>query len=198
MEFNIFSIITTGILAIAAILAYLVQRARYLREIEPDLELKWPERIRVVRMGSELREGFSFYIDIELENRSRNHAYGLVYEVDLSIFPERGKPSFIEAKIHDLLKYHQSEILAERKDIIPIYIGTNIELNQWDRLIDWDKEIIINKAGFQANVSIKYFSKRELLLWLLIPWEFGRLKCIRTIFGACILLPIKAGLEIRE
>ncbi|GAI38525.1 unnamed protein product, partial [marine sediment metagenome] len=51
MDANIFTAITTTILAIAAILAYLVQRARYLKEIEPDLDLEWPTSIRVGKLG---------------------------------------------------------------------------------------------------------------------------------------------------
>lgn len=184
MESNVFSLIITGILAIAAMLAYLVQRARYLREIEPDLELKWPDGIRVARMGSELREGFAFYIDIEVENRSRNHAEDLRYEVDLRLFPNRDKPQFIAVRIHKFLGLHPDEILAGRKAIIPIYVGTNIELSQWDKLIDWGNEIVINKVGFTADIRISYSSKHELLLWFLIPWKFGRLKCIREILGA--------------
>ena len=71
MDVTIFSAATTGILALAAILAYLVQRARYLREIEPDLELKWPDGIRVTEMSTTLKESWAFYIDVEVENRSK-------------------------------------------------------------------------------------------------------------------------------
>ena len=184
MDLNIYSLITTSILALAAILAYIVQRARYLREIEPDLELKWPDSIRVVRMSPDLKEGFAFYIDIKIENLSKNHAQDLKCEVDFKIFPHREKPQVISGKIRPPLLLLSPEILAERVTSIPIYIGTNIATELWDPLDSWNSKIDSRKAGFTAEININYFGKRELLLWFLVPWKFGRVKYTRSIFGA--------------
>ena len=61
MDASIISIITTTVLAVAAIFIFLVERARYLREIEPDVELKWPENIQVSQMSQSLKEFWAIY-----------------------------------------------------------------------------------------------------------------------------------------
>lgn len=99
METTTFGIITGIVLAVAATLAFLIQRARYLREIEPDLELSWPTNIRISQLSHSLKQFWAFYIDIEVENKSRNHAYNLIYEVELSIFP-----LWLDGKVHALKK----------------------------------------------------------------------------------------------
>ncbi len=184
MDTIIFSAVTTGILALAASLAYLVQRARYLREIEPDLKLKWPNRIRVIEMSTTLKEFWAFYIDIEVENVSRNHAEDLRYEVDLQIFPQRGKARFLREKIHDAVRIHPTDVLAGRKIIIPVYSGSNVARDLQEQLDSWDGSMNVGGTGFMTTVIISYSSKRELLLWFLIPWKLGRVKYTREISGS--------------
>jgi len=179
MDANIFNLITTGILAVAAMLAYLVQRARYLREGEPDLELEWPDSIRVVEMSPTLKNFWALYIDIEVKNKSKNHAEDLRYEVELKIFPQRGKPSFLSEKINGILQMHPAEVLAGRKITIPVYHGSNVAINLQKQLNSWDGSMNVKEAGFMATVTISYFSKRELLLWFL--GKPGRIKYTRQI-----------------
>jgi hypothetical protein len=173
--FNWITMITTGILAIAAILAYLVQRARYLREIEPDLELKCSDRIRVEKMSRTLKEFWAFSIDVEIDNRSKNHAEGLQYKVDLQISPHRGEPPpvLLGDKIPEYISsipIHPDKVLARRRIVVPVYIGSNFAPDLQKRLNLWDGSLSVEEVGFEATITISYFSKRELILFfLLIP-----------------------------
>jgi len=117
MDANILTAITTTILAIAAVLAYLIQRARYLREIEPDLDLEWPTSIRVGELGSTLQESWAFYIDIEVENVSKNHAEDLRYDLDLHIFPDRTKSTAIRGKFMNFIVFNGVGFLSGAKNI---------------------------------------------------------------------------------
>jgi hypothetical protein len=178
---NIISIITTGILVFAAILTYLIQRARYLREIEPDLELKWLNCFRNIRLGSTFNEMWSFYVDIEVENLSGNHARDLEYEVKLDIFPHMGKPQICRCQMYKGSVAHTQELLAKRKTIIPVYIGKNfVKKYMYFENLTGAKTL---EAGFHATIIFSYFSKRELNLGCLVPWRFGKPKYYRKIFA---------------
>jgi hypothetical protein len=181
MGINIFTAITTVIFALAAILTYLVQRARYLREIEPDLDFEWPTSIRVGALGSTLQESWRFYIDIEVENVSKNHAEDLRYEVSLNIFPNHAKSNHIRGNICDKLRLHPHDILAGRKDTIPVYASSNLATDLQKYLNSWDSPVNVTEVGFIAIVTMSYFSRRELLLWFL--FKRGRVRYTREISG---------------
>ncbi len=181
---NIVTIVTTSILALAAILTYLVQRARYLIEIEPNLELSLPSEIRIDKFGETLQDSWDFFIDIIVKNHSKCHAYDIRYEVKLYISPIRGRPDVIILKIRDLVPpaTHPTELLGEQEKIIPIYCGDNATQDlkyELDRYIDIPKTELL---GFEAIVKLTYYSRRELVLFSLIPiWNWGRVKYIRKI-----------------
>jgi len=181
MDANIFTAITTTILAIAAVLAYLIQRARYLREIEPDLDLEWPTSIRVGELGSTLQESWAFYIDIEVENVSKNHVEDLRYDLDLHIFPDRTKSKAIRGKFIDLYRFQRPEILAGRKYTISVYASPGLSKGLQKHLDSWGSPINVADVGFIAVVTMSYFSKQELLLWFL--WKRGRVEYTRKIYG---------------
>jgi len=181
MDANIFTAITTTILAIAAILAYLVQRARYLREIEPDLDLVWPASIRVGKLGPTLQESWRFYIDIKVENVSKNHAEDLIYDLELRIFPDRTKPETIRGKFVDLYRFQRHEILAGRTYTIDVYASPGLSKGLQKGLDSRSSPVNVAEAGFAAIVTMSYFSRREMLLWFL--WKRGRVKYTRQISG---------------
>jgi len=184
MDIPMISITTTAILAVAAIFAFLIQRARYLREIEPDLELKWPENIRVSQMNQSLKEFWAIYIDVEVKNISKNHAENLVYEVDLVIFPRRGKASCIENQFVDRLRTSPPTLLAGRTVTVPVYIGWNLIPGLYEQLHSKNDSLDVRNAGFQTTVTISYSSRREAILWLLVPWKLGRVRYKRTVTGS--------------
>ena len=181
MDANIFTAITTTILAIAAILAYLVQRARYLREIEPDLDLEWPTSIKVGKLGSTLKEPWSFFIDIEVENISKNHAEDLRYDLNLYIFPDHTKSKSIRGKFLDLYRFQRHEILAGRKYPILVYASPGLSKGLQEKIDSWGSPINVEDVGFIAVVTMSYFSRQELLLWFL--GKRGRVEYTREISG---------------
>ena len=181
MDTSIFSAIATSVLAIAAFLAYLVQRARYLREIEPDLDLEWPDSIRVGGLGNTLREPWSFYIDIKVENISKNHAENIRYNVNLNIFPNHVKSKIIRGKIYDKLRLHPEDILAGRKGTIPVYASSHLAGDLQKNIESCDSPVNVADVGFMAIVTVSYFSRRETLLWFL--FKLGRVKYAREISG---------------
>ena len=183
MDASIISIITTTVLAVAAIFVFLVERARYLREIEPDIELKWPENIQVSQMSQSLKEFWAIYINVEVKNISKNHAEDLDYQVELGIFPQRGKASYINTQFPNRVRTHPAAILAGRSVAVPVYIGWNLIPGLYERLQAETSPLNVTNAGFKASITFSYFSRRELILWLLVPWKLGRVKYKRTILG---------------
>lgn len=173
------------VLALAALLAYLIQRARYLKETEPDLELIWPENIRLSQMQHTLKNFWSLYIDLEVVNQSKNHADDLQWEAELDIFPQRGGSTCLRAKYIDTLRLHQKELLAGRRIMIPVYVGWNLYRGLYEQLQSWPGSLEVENAGFEASITLKYFTKRELLMWTLMPpWNCGRKQYKRKIKGS--------------
>jgi hypothetical protein len=182
MDANIFNIITTGILAVAAILAYLVQRARYLREIEPDLDLIWPTAVRISNFGATLRDFWAFFIDLNVKNCSKNHAINIRYEVELWIFPDRSRPDVIDLRIRDWVPIHPTEILAGRNEVISVYCGSNYALDLGKQMERFEYVPRTEYLGFHATIKLSYYSRRELILCILLPpWSCGRVKYLRKI-----------------
>lgn len=180
MEVN-FSIVASIVLPIAAILAFLVQRARYLREIEPDLELHWPETIRIAEISSTYNDFWGFYIDLEIENLSQNHSYDIDYHVDLTIFLKRNKPAIIQTRCSSIIRPYNTCLLASRKMVIPVYCGSNNAEDLQKKLKRYD-QVFIKDSGIESTVTIKYTSQRELLLYTMLPfWDWGKKKYTRKI-----------------
>jgi len=181
MDTVLFNTIVGVVLAIAAIFAFLLQRARYLREIEPDLELTWAKRIRVEKMVSFLTEFWAYYIDVNVENKSKNHAQDMLFSVELWVFPERGKPTILQDKFPLIPRLFNPELMAGRASVIPIYVGLNYTRGLYDQLEAWCEPISFDVSGFHTIINLEYYSNRELLLFFLIPWGFGRKKFKRRI-----------------
>ena len=181
MDTVLFNTIVGVVLALAAIFAFLLQRARYLREIEPDIELTWAKRIRVEEMASSLKECWAYYIDVNVENKSRNHAKDMLFSIELWVFPERGRPRVLQDKFPLIPRLHDSELMAGRTIDIPIYVGLNYTRKLYNQLEDWGKSIGFDVCGFHTIIHLEYYSNRELLLFFLIPWRFGRKKLKRSV-----------------
>lgn len=185
MELIVLNTIIGIVLATAALLAYLIQRARYLKENEPDLELIWPEKIRPNQMQPTLKNFWSLYIDLEVVNRSANHACDLRWEIKLDIFPRRGGSRFFGAKYTDTLRLHPKELLAGRRVVIPVYVGWNLYPGLYEQLQAWPDSIEVEDAGFQASITLKYFTRRELLMFApMPPWNWGRKQYKREVQGS--------------
>ena len=102
--------ITEIVVIVAAVLVYLIQRAKYLRDIEPDLELKWTGKIRIVKMSPNLAEFWAYYIDVQVENVSKNRANDMQFNVDLGLFPERGLPDYMQSECPQRPRMHPEEL----------------------------------------------------------------------------------------
>jgi hypothetical protein len=187
MALTVFSILTGVILTLAAILTYLIQRARYLREIEPDLDLTWPTSVRVEQMAPTLKEFWSMYIDIKVVNKSDNHATDLRPVIHLDIFPSRGDGHVLSAELRELLRLHPEDLLARRETVVPVYVACNTlggdEL--YRQIQSWGGAVEVEKAGFEAAITLEYSSHPDLALWVLLPpWNAGRKKYRRTVRGS--------------
>jgi hypothetical protein len=180
MNTQLFTTITGIILTIAAILAYLLQRARYLREIEPDLEITWLNRIDEIEVETTLDQRWSMYIPLQVVNKSENHAQDIMSYVDLKLFPDRRKPQYIHPKYFPWP--HGSQLLAGRSKEILVYVGSNFAPDLYDELRKESELINIEQVGFFTTISIEYYSSREFLLFLMLPpWNLGRKKYKRDI-----------------
>lgn len=184
----IFAIATGIILTIASVLTYFIQRSRYLKEIEPDLDLRWPEKIRIGNLSPRLKDFGHFYIDVYIANRSLNHAYNLSYIVDLTILPQRGKSQAFQSRHIEVVHYSPKELLAGRSAIVPVYIGINsvkydMELKNYfyDWLQSLPANLRIEDAGFMATITFEYFTKHDTALLFLNPFRGNRIKHYRSI-----------------
>ena len=187
MDLTIYSILTVSIVGGAAILAFLIQRARYLREIEPDLrlELPHPYDIRISEIGHTLKDRWSFYIYVKVNNRSIiNHAYDVKYKAKLMIFPQRGQSTFIPVDSIERwsLTPSKSILLAEGHTEIPIYIDPNRAINNRigrEEILNWPGNLEVINIGIHATVTIEYSTSRQFILFVLEPWGFGKKKYSR-------------------
>lgn len=180
---DVFTITTGIVLASAALFAYLIQRARYLREFEPDLELTWPEVIQIIEMPHSLKEFWAVSIDLGVHNISNNPATGLRWQCELEIFPERGRASYIETTFSNYLPISPSEILPGREIVVPVYIGWNLAKGLYEKLHSWEEPIETEKAGFRVSITIEYYSRPEILMFIIWPFGLGRKKYQRDIEG---------------
>jgi len=172
MNAAVFTTITGIIVAHAAILAYLLQRARYLREIEPDVELTWTNRFEGIQFKQSLDNFWCFYIPVKVENKSKNHAKDLTFNVELLVFPRRERPNFVKPKYYPL--NFNRNLYARRTEEELVYIGLNFVPDLVDELQPWSSSLDIENAGFDVTIKLEYFSNRELLLFLVQPpWHFG-------------------------
>ena len=159
-------IFTAIILALAAIFAYLIQRARYIREIEPDLRLTRIVAIEEYNGVKNIQDPWFFNIDIEVENQSNNHACELTYNTLIQIHLFEGD-IVIGLPFPDYLAWDE-EILARRKITVPIHMELNkakfaSELNEQPELALSDIE------RYFARIRVKYYTKSELVLFFIAP-----------------------------
>lgn len=180
---EVLSIITTSILAIAFLLTYMVQRARYLKEIEPDLVLKTSARkIRVNEIKGNLKQFWNLYIDIDVTNITKKHAEELKYRVDLTIHPDRKKAKIIKSTIPELVYEHPRNLLPERRILVPVYIGWNVAQDLYKKIKSSKDDFETEKVGMEADITICYKSEHELLLHFLLPiWYQGRARYERKV-----------------
>jgi len=174
----VLEITLTVIAAIAAVLGYFIERARYFRDIEPDLELS-PHGLSLEEMHTTLQESWGFYIYIAVENKSDNPAYDLEYGVNLSIFPQRGRANVMISKHTDMVPgVHERTIRAHRKTVIPIWVGWNNIKNReyFDQILPITVPAPIDQAGFEAHITIIYDApeKNGLTMLLLTPFRFKK------------------------
>ena len=153
--------ISTGlVLALAALLAYAVQRARYLREIQPDLRLTGQPST------SELDPTHPrFLVRISVENSSPlNTAESIAISGALTFEPMPA-PITSQTEISRLLPGHEQNVT--------LVFERNLEIN-FDGMLgeDLDAELIL---------QVQFSPPREFVLFLLHPWSFGRKTYTRAI-----------------
>jgi hypothetical protein len=169
------------VILVALVLVFLIQRAKYLRQIDPDLELTWAGRIRVHTMSSSVDQFWAYYIHLGVKNVSRNRATDMLFKVVLWIFPERGGSRFLEIKYPLFPGFHQTELRPERTMEVPIYVGSNYARGLDEELEKWGRPVTHNRCGFYTRILLEYYSNREFLLFLLVPWSWGRIRYKREI-----------------
>jgi len=172
---------TAIVILVAAVVLFVIQRARYLREIEPDLELTSADRIRVDTMSSTVDQSWAYYIYVNVKNVSKNRATDMLFKVVLWIFPERGGARFLEIKYPLFPGFHQTELRPERTMEVPVYVGPNYATGLKEELERWGRPVSHNRCGFYTRILLEYYSNRELLLLLLAPWSGGRIRYKREI-----------------
>jgi hypothetical protein len=170
------------IILVAAILIFLIQRARYLREIEPDLELAWANKITVDKMSQDVDKFWDYYIHVDVKNVSNNRANDMLFKVALKLFPERGRPRFLESKYPLIPGLHETQLRPQRTMQVPIYVGLNYTRGLSEELGKWGKPVTFDACGFHAGIVLEYYSNRDFLLFILVPWSFGRIKYKREIY----------------
>lgn len=180
---EVLGIISTSILAVAVVLTYLVQRARYLKEIEPDLVLTTNTgRIRVKEINETLKKSLILYIDIDVKNVTTKHVEQLKYNGRLTIWNERGKPYIITTSFKERVYQHQRNLLPNRNMLVPVYIGWNLIPGLLKKIKSSNGNFETEKIGMEAEITISYKSKGELLLYFLLPiWYRGRARYMRTV-----------------
>lgn len=150
--------ISTGfVLAFFAILAYAVQRARYLRDIEPDL------RVTYVNVSS-----MPFGVVCVIENHSEvNRAENVAIAIDINLLKlrVRGRGS-------------ASRVLS--KDNISIALDFDGSVSDLRPALD--SSDLFEREG-ALRLVMKYSTPSELLLFILNPWGLTRKRYRRKYSG---------------
>jgi hypothetical protein len=165
---GIFTISTGVVLAVAASTAFIIQRARYFREIGPDLRVV-DARVEISSSGSGPNSQVpSMEIYYSLQNVSPNRAFIETTYVQLDVYGMPGER--FEIDVDSLTDLDQAVVLPDAKTTKSVVL-----LEDESRVSKSFKEaapsIDPTRLRFHASVSINYASDSELLLRVL---NFGR------------------------
>jgi len=163
-------ILIAVVVAGAAILAFLVQRARYLREIEPDLELISNEEVSVPD------EEWRMVTRLRMRNTSTsNHAENINLEVEFGVYPSR-KDAFVASvypEPYDCIRGSSRPNVVTPPD--KLLAGREVGLSVLFYFPSCKSQQLaslnLEDAGFWARISVEYWSKPEFLLGLTCFWK---------------------------
>ena len=205
----IFTISSGLVLALAAVLAYLVHRARYLRETDPDLQVTWTGKVtfpppagELHPLSEDLRKGWTFWIELRVENRSQTPGQRLRMEgqlvLDLDRSREKGLSGIFEENVWLPFTLHiMPEILPGRTEHCDVLFSSSFLKDPW-RLYNWPEPILTEKVGFWMQFDVEYYTPRELLMFFLWPLGLGRKKCRRRVSGGMKFVPQEGADQLYE
>ena len=153
---SIFTISTGLILAMGAVYAYFLQRARYLRDIEPDLRFMNEFRVRE-------QYGDSISIDFEVTNESSNTGEMVRVSAVVDEIDDDGSFTTLEPRLPIFADKHSRRLLPRRS------------------MTDHFVFLSSKKSGaYRAKFDLTYVSPREWIVFLVKPWPPFRMKYWRT------------------
>ena len=174
---DVLDITVSVVVALGVILAFVVQRARYLREIEPDLEVTWNNEVFLITEEDTLetlKQEWGIATEVHIENRSnRNHADNLELKVDLGIYPRRSSSPAIVATYPHPYHIRPSALLAGRSADHPIFFNAFSEPGLQETMRSYAEGFRVEDAGFWARITVEYCTKFEGLLFVLSPWKLS-------------------------
>ena len=175
---DVLGITASIVVALGAILAFVVQRARYLREIEQDLEVTWNHEVFLITEEDTLetlKQEWGIATEVHIENRSnRNHAENLQLKVDLGIYPSRSSSPTIVATYPHPYHIRPSVLLVGRCVDLPIVFNAFSAPDLHETLRSSGEGLRVEDAGFWARITVEYCTKFEVLLLVISPWKRGR------------------------
>jgi len=166
-----FTISTGIVLALAAAFAFLLQRARFLRDIEPDLRITDASKI-IVLPGRDISDSDSVRLRIELEvqNASKNTAERLSSTQDATIGIQSSTSPL--TVVH--LPYFNKSIEVQERLLpgrsLPISVYIELSASRLEIESQWlEMETPLQDRIFRATVTIRYSSPKELALIFVKP-----------------------------
>ena len=165
---NIFTITTGFVLAAAAALAFLVQRARYLREIRPDLRVL---NLHPMRVEPPLRpdpEKAAFSFRLEFENRSAGIAEDLQIAGRIIRFTHDRKPETVHELAVLRLGFPQARLLPDQRFSV-------------DLVATLPRDKSVPQETIRAAVQVTYTVPRDAMTIIISPRTWGRPRFTRHV-----------------
>jgi hypothetical protein len=203
------TVVTGVILATGALLAFIVQRSRYLRDIEPDIEVEWQStkfdtgssdvagtlgsfdtwyiapHIILKNVSSEVAK------NVQMNGRMKFHHHDRQYEPQEASSDRNSRDTWCT-----FAGWLVSEVLPGRT-VDPWCFLESIKAPAGREITRAD--IPIKGAWFIFEIDVFYFSRRELLTWIVWPFSTGRRK-YRRLVSAVVRLheqQTSNGLQVR-
>ena len=155
----IFTISTGLVIALAALFAYAVQRARYLRDIAPELRLERPPSFPAL-----VTESPNWNVRCDLVNSSADND---AEDVNVSY----------------RLQYALGQSFASQINLGRVLAGTHINFGlpfSSESLLTAVNRSDDSKPPGVLEIKVTYFTPREFVLFLLHPLGLGRKRYVRS------------------
>lgn len=179
-----FTVSTGVVIALAALLALVVQRGRYLKEIEPDLRLAELPAFRY--LGP---EGTTFAISWQIDNTSANPAKGLAVSWDFEIaevavpataiilMQQGGYKAFgnvpeVQLRYPNLLPGRTNHLITRCH--VDLQNPTIMEILGSQRAVD------VGNIRVRVRATVRYSNVGDFTSFLFMPWRLGLAKYVRS------------------